>query len=94
MNKTVRIGTVGVDSGMIRIIDPCYQPDETYLDRLDNGRFPTREQIGSPVSCEPLGIELGLDIGSFGGDGVYPVFALVDPDGMVLRVIVHFNGVA
>ena len=94
MNTTRRIGNVGVDSGMLRIIDPCYTPDETYAERLDEGLFPTFEQIATPVTTEPLGIPLGLDIGSFGGDGMYPVFALVDPDGQVLRVTINFRGVA
>lgn len=92
------LGKVGVDSGMLRIIDPCYDPDETYDDRLDRDRFPSpwieerRNELATAVSVNPMGIELGLDVTGWGGDGLFPVTALFDTEaGLVHSITIWFS---
>ena len=90
--STIMLGEVAVDSGMLRIIDPCYDPDENYDTRLAHNRFPDYDKRATGVSVKPLGLELGLDVGSFGGDGVYAVSAIVDDDtGWIKTVTIHLN---
>lgn len=98
MLKRRLLGKVGVDSGMLRIIDPCYDPDETYDDRLERDRFPSpyiegrEDEVATTVSVKPLGVELGLDITGWGGDGMFPVTALVDAtEGLVHSVTIWFS---
>lgn len=90
----VELGYVAVDSGMLRIIDPCYEPEETYNERLNHQLFPMpwlpgREgEIATVVTVKPMSAPLGLDITGWGGDGRFPVTAQVK-DGMVTSITIH-----
>lgn len=88
------MGVVAVDSGMLRIIDPCYTPLETYNERLEANLFPrpdeNKEDFATPVRVEPIGVPCGLDMTGWGGDGVFGVFANVDDRGMVRSVTIEF----
>ena len=89
------VGTVGVDSGSIWVGDPCYVIGEDssygvkdwdeYCDKL----FANDPKLLNPVH-EPLGSQIGLSIGCFGGDGGYPVYITRGRDGLVTKVEVFF----
>jgi len=87
MTTQIHLGDVAVDSGSLRIMDACHEPTEpweTALIELGNDR-------SRPVPAKPLGVECGLDITGWGGDGVFPVTAeLGENDGMIRTVTIHF----
>ena len=92
-----RIGEIAVDSGTISVGDPCYltgfvqgavaegsDPWEAYcgwLWRDPDGRI-----------REPMGRWRGLHVVTPWGDGVYPVYAELDPEtGAARRVVVDLD---
>lgn len=87
------IGDVSVDSGMVAIVDPSYltrtsglfvaDADKLYAecrDVGDGGVVPTRH-----------GVPLAVSLRSFGGDGVFPVYAERDARGLTTRVVIDFS---
>jgi hypothetical protein len=93
------LGCCGVDSGQIMLIDPCY-----VLDRGDD-RTEYFEVCGAhKVGCDcathnnegwhnGIGGETpqgGVVVGSFGGDGVFPVYANI-VNGTVRSVEIVFD---
>ena len=92
-----RIGSVGVDSGLMYVGDPCYivgadstimrkTPtwDEFYKAYLDHD---DRVSIVAPVTAEA---SLGIAVSSGYGDGVYPVYADFGADGVIRRLTIEF----
>tara|TARA_A100001515_G_scaffold141710_1_gene139038 strand:+ start:37 stop:357 length:321 start_codon:yes stop_codon:yes gene_type:complete len=88
MNK---IGEVGVDSGSVFIGDPCYV---IHQDKLP-------ESLGESWSdfCDkyrkdlPVSLPNGLGVWSLTryGDGLYPVYELLDEDGRITGLYVDFT---
>ena len=81
-----QIGVVGVDSGLLRIVDPSY---------LDDYRSDILPHIGNKISYqEKFGIigptGKSVVVGGFGGDGVFPVL-IEEKDGLVSKLIVDFT---
>lgn len=80
------IGTIGVDSGQIMIIDPCYidgswdesSYDECCTASLSKNRFGAVKSLFAICSSTAY------------GDGEYPVYAEVDKDGMITSVHIDF----
>ena len=77
----VKIGTVGVDAGMLMVGDPCYFVG---ADATIHERCKTWKQACEEVFCKdgvayvrdaPLDVYgLGIAVGTTHGDGEYPVY--------------------
>lgn len=86
--RTVLLGEVGVDAGLLCIVDPCYMDGFKYYESLDKA---TKDKPNWDPT-ELLG-DLGVTFSTSYGDGVYPVYglyadneflgALVDTDGRI-----------
>ena len=86
---TVRfLGLVEVDSGTLVLGDPVYLLRSERDGRAGVDWDTVLEAPDAPVA--PLAGGMAMLLGSFGGDGAYPVFAELDEDGVVVRVTVHF----
>lgn len=95
----VYLGECGVDSGQIMLIDPCYVLDRT-ADRTEYFEVCGSHKVGCDCSKHEPGAwhdgvgggirQGGVVVGSFGGDGVFPVYAQV-VDGQVQSVTIEFN---
>jgi hypothetical protein len=98
--KWERVGSVGVDSGLVWIGDPCYlfQDDNeppalgaTYEDFLATLRDREVDNVAQfPYTNGKVG--LGVALYTAYGDGTYPVEVLRDVAGQVLEVRVRFGG--
>lgn len=102
MSELKYIGSFGVDSGQAMIGDPCYIKDFENWDDVvpfedhvkHKGRY---SYLGA---CEAtltegygeLGLGSGVVFSTGYGDGVYPVYAEINEDGRVARIIVDFVG--
>ncbi len=94
MNSEKRlIGHVGVDSGQLVLVDPCYIDDQ-----WDGSTY---NKVCDATSSENLAGTLPYARGhegflvAFGtgyGDGFYPVYAEYNEEGRVARVTVEFMG--
>lgn len=92
------IGEVMVDSGQLAIIDPCY------LGRWQHGEY--MPEVNGPVNDYDAACKASLSRRGFGeirdglgiafssgyGDGVYPVRAVFDGDGRIVRVEIDMSG--
>src|SRR4051812_49896316 len=91
--KSVEIGTVYVDAGMVMIRDPCYSLPETARHRgvaASWDRF--CDAVGNASShAEPLGRGLGLVVKVPYGDGQYPVMAEMSDHGLIRSVTIDFD---
>lgn len=90
------IGNVSVDAGLMWIGDPCYIIHaEKVAKSLGNDWIEfahgLRGQDFREYSHDSGAGGLGVVVGSFGGDGVYPVYAETNERGRVLRVTVEFE---
>ena len=100
-NKSIKkvIGYCPVDSGQIFIIDPCYLSEwkdgEAYPEKPDgnhyskccevtNNKDSGGEVLVSAVAGKGVAVSSGL------GDGLYPVIATYDKDGIVKKIEVKF----
>jgi hypothetical protein len=84
MAKRVLVGYVGVDSGTIMIVDPCYViPDKDWEKFCGQIPLDVDEAEGAPV-CLPGEKRPTAVAGSTrDGDGVFPVFAKYGKDGQL-----------
>lgn len=98
-NKEVLIGKIGVDAGCVLLCDPCYvvgggpgaQKEVGDLDRM----FQAADSKGFiPKGHAQLNYDLGhpmaVLVKSGYGDGGYPVYASIGPDGAVMSVRIEF----
>lgn len=83
----VKLGTVGVDAGLLMIIDPCYvkyiksiHSDEKWSEFCDI--------VGASGNDTHNGIALndGLVFSSGYGDGEYTVYGYKDDEGNIMKV--------
>jgi hypothetical protein len=84
------LGVVEVDSGTLRVGDPTY-----CLPHAQSGRAGIDYEVVIKAPSEPAGYLAGqpvLLLGSFGGDGNFPLFGEFDEDGELIRVTVEFVG--
>jgi len=100
MDNFTKIGSFGVDSGTVMIVDPCYVvdnkrfafdgepwiwPDFVRLNLLDdNGRAPAL------LAREMHGTQ-GVVVSTGYGDGLYPVYARIE-DQRVMEIRILFDG--
>lgn len=86
-----RIGWVGVDSGQLFIVDPCY------LSSWRHGDYPADDdnsyhRVTSFMLEHNYGeVERGVVVSEFGGDGAFPVYAIENDDGLVVKVEIVFD---
>lgn len=91
-----QIGHVGVDAGCIWIGDPCYILGDDASHRVETWhgfcdllfKNPDHDENGY---SNPLGEGIGMVVQTAYGDGVYPVYANIDPDGRIMSITVDFS---
>lgn len=101
MSARKMVGEVWVDSGQVMIVDPCYL--DSWGGNDFNGTVPETIKKGAfsyqgacEVTCSPAQagqLEHGAVVSSSGyGDGVYPVYAEFDGDGVTVnRLTIDFT---
>lgn len=93
MSRTIKVGSVGVDSGQVMIVDPCY----VLKDEFAYGSSPTggmydetcRLTVGHPTHHGETTFG-AFATSTYYGDGEYPVYADVDENGRILRMTIEF----
>lgn len=106
MSQWQQVGATGVDAGIIVITDPCYAvrsdstegPFSSYDTLLTTlgaqdvraGRDPNTGDVYQLTN--QIGARIGVVIGGFGGDGVFPIYVERDEDGMVIGAMIRFDG--
>jgi hypothetical protein len=106
VSRRVRIGSVGVDSGQLMVVDPCYIKSDFEVD-YDEQEI-AKIQAGSPAEV-PLNYNgacavtladssagsmmhgLAVAFSSGYGDGVYPVYATYNDDGRIVKVEIEMG---
>lgn len=104
-NKKVKIGTVGIDAGMLYIGDPCYvigrelgrMDWDVFLNMLyatstlgDEGQW---WQVKAPFPNPAAGsFQAGHVVTTGWGDGEYPVEVTTNREGRVASVTITFIG--
>lgn len=97
------IGHFAVDSGQAMVGDPCYLDEwEPWNDKVDN--FDKHvEKAGEYGYLGASGVTLDKGYGELGhstavvfstgyGDGLYPVYAELNEDGRVAKIVIEFIG--
>lgn len=96
--KTELLGFVGVDSGQLMITDPCYVKDFKSDQFKGDGSEKEGEYSYSGVCKTTMNAENGGPLKfamghegagvafSTGGDGTYPVNAVYDEDGRIIKI--------
>jgi phosphodiesterase/alkaline phosphatase D-like protein len=92
------VGNVGVDSGQVMIVDPCYldgydpQTNEEWDLEKNKDKF-SYQGICHKTLTEKVG-QVGLAVASSSGygDGYYPVYAEFDENERVVRLVIDFMG--
>jgi hypothetical protein len=99
--KLTKIGWFTVDSGQAIVGDPCYldewdtNKNEQWPNDLSKKAGEYSYHGASGMTCSPNGYgELGgakAVVFSTGyGDGLYPVYAQLDNDGRVAKIVIEF----
>jgi len=86
-----KVGEIGVDSGQVVVMDPCYIDGEfedtnDLYKRMCNASgedYQLNYRRGHPglAVCVPSGY----------GDGVYPVYAEIGDSGRVMKLVIDFS---
>lgn len=87
-----KVGSIGVDSGQVLIIDPCYVLDDEFNPNSEPTGGKYDAVCRTTLSDDGYGEVLyGVASATYGGDGHYPVYAEVDKNnGRVVRLIIEF----
>lgn len=105
ITRTEVIGTFGVDSGTVMIIDPCYVLKDERVPDPQGTRFgETSEYLRTvDATCEapwygPVKLDeyhdapgMGVVCSTLHGDGEYPVIAEFNSSGKIVRLIIDFD---
>jgi hypothetical protein len=89
------VGHVGVDSGQVMIVDPCYlddydpQSNEEWDPEKHKGTFSYQGLCHKTLSDNVGQVNLSVVSSSGYGDGYYPVYATFE-DGRVASLTVEF----
>jgi len=97
------IGSMAVDSGQAMIGDPCYLDEwEPWNDKVDDfdkhvdkaGEYSYLGACGTTLTkgYGELGNGRSVAFSTGYGDGLYPVYAEINEDGRVARVVIEFIG--
>lgn len=85
-NPWCQIGYVGVDSGKIAIVDPCYSKDKHFQMALKEEIFIDKfTQISFPN-----GSDCAVVFSTVIGDGVFPVYAKKTKNGIEIKICGRF----
>ena len=94
MKKKI-IGQVGVDSGSLLISDPSYindafsiEGDDIYDIYPEQKRY---KQISTRVTKNTMRIPIAVTLRTGYGDGVYPVVATYNKDGVISKIEIDFD---
>jgi hypothetical protein len=80
-NEMELVGAVGVDSGQLMIVDPCYVTDG-----------PMYEDICNLTLAENYGeVALGFATTTLHGDGMYEVYAIKGANGRIAGMLVWMD---
>jgi hypothetical protein len=94
MARFEKVGYIGVDSGQVMLIDPCY------IKKDFESEFKDKPDLNYAGACEVTLSKAGC--GNFGGDGMafatrtafgdgtYPVYIKRDESGMILEMKIKF----
>jgi hypothetical protein len=99
MDNWTQVGTIGVDSGQVMIIDPCYAWEDDFMPDSEPTGKPYDEACRITLSQAGFGGIPGLtaskDAGfvtrTLHGDGEYPVFVELDGRGHIKRMMIDFD---
>ena len=90
------VGYIGVDSGQVMIVDPCYlnsyDPQDNAEWDLDKnkGTFSYQGFCHKTLSDNVGQLNLAVVSSTGYGDGSYPVYAETNEDGRIARLVVEF----
>ena len=82
------VGNIGVDSGTIMIVDPCYVKHHKALTNGDNSDLLV-DALKS-ASNGPIKVFDGVITHTRGGDGLFPVYATKNKEGRVTKLEIIF----
>jgi hypothetical protein len=102
-NNLILVGHFSVDSGQAMIGDPCYLDNWQPWDSDKNSFDEHIEKAGEYGYLGACGVTLKDNYGELGnssavvfstgyGDGLYPVYAEINEDGRVAKIVVDFIG--
>lgn len=107
MNTRKRLGAVGVDSGQLLIIDPCYLGDGDWANLKTGGArasasymavmrttlgYDPETDIMVPADALQAGeVHEGVAFNTQIGDGRYPVYGVYDAQDNLLRVVIRIQ---
>ena len=92
------IGSFSVDSGQAMVGDPCYldtwntnRDDEWNIDGKE-GQYSYHGAAATTIANQygELGMSSAVVFSTGYGDGLYPVYAEINEDGRVARVVIEF----
>jgi hypothetical protein len=94
MKKEI-IGQIGVDSGSILISDPSYINDCFSIQGEDIYKiYPEKKrhlQINTKATNNTMKIPIAVTLRTGYGDGVYPVTASYNEDGVISKIEINFE---
>lgn len=87
------IGSVGVDSGQVMIVDPCYVLEDDFQPDSEPTGLPYDECCRITLGEEGAGLTSfeGVVSSTAYGDGCYPVYATIGSDGRILSLEILFD---
>ena len=99
----IHIGNFAVDSGQAIIGDPCYldnwEPWNDQTDSFDKHEAKAGEYgylgacgVTTKKGYGQLGMADAVAFSTGYGDGLYPVYAEIDEDGRIAKIVVDFMG--
>jgi hypothetical protein len=102
-NGMTLIGHIAVDSGQAMVGDPCYldewEPWNDSTEEFDEhpkhaGKYSYLGACNATLDkgYGELGMASGVVFSTGYGDGLYPVYAEINDDGRVARVVIEFVG--
>ena len=92
MAKRVFVGRVAVDSGQVIICDPCY-----LIDNFDESKYKDVCDAKADLGYNEFlvkGFATAVVSSTLVGDGLYPVYARLDRDGLVEKLEIDFTRMA
>lgn len=101
LNDLKLIGKFGVDSGQAMVGDPCYLDEwqawdgkkEKFEDYVNHkGKYSYLGACEATITKGYGNIGGAVAFSTGYGDGYYPVFAVLNDEGRVLKVVIDFEG--
>jgi hypothetical protein len=91
-NNLILVGHFSVDSGQAMIGDPCYLDNWQPWDSDKNSFDEHMQKAGEYDNYGELGNSSAVVFSTGYGDGLYPVYAEINEDGRVAKIVVDFIG--